>query len=118
AEVFDEPGRRVRVALRPWPVGSAWRERAADHLNLRGHGLERVIGAGEQLQISGGGDVLPSGAELRHPEGVQVRLVADDDVTDLREGFREGGGVCRELAARLLSVRRAAAEPVPDEHED
>ena len=52
----------------------------------------------------------PVGRELRQPEAVQVRLVADDDVVEARQGDGEGGGVLRELRLgdRIERRRRRA----------
>ena len=64
-------------------VAAARRERAADHLHVRRDRLDRVVGPREQVLVRGRGDVAAAGAELRHPERVQVRLVADDHGRDV-----------------------------------
>ena len=46
--------------------------------------LERVVDLDQQREVRRRGNVAALGVELRHPEAVQVRLVADDHVADLR----------------------------------
>ena len=43
---------------------------------------ERVVGRCEQRLVRRCGEVLAAAPELRQPEAVEVRLVADDEVVD------------------------------------
>ena len=97
---------RVRVAARARPVDAARRERAAPDADRRVDRLERVVGAREQRQVGGRGGVRAVGIELRQPEAVEVRLVADDHVVDRRQLLREHREVAGELLARLRRQRR------------
>jgi hypothetical protein len=54
---------------------------------------------------------------LRHPEAVEVRLVADDEVAH-GELPRERGDVGGELAPLLVALRRGAAAGVVDGEEE
>jgi len=69
-----------------------------------------VVGLREQRLVGGRDRVGPVGVELRQPEAIDVRLVADDDPGQRGEGRRDRGRVPRERI--LLGVgersRRAA----------
>ena len=75
-------------------------ECAADHVHVVGDELERVVGAREQQLVRARREVGAVHPELRHPEEVQVRLVADDEVADRGELLRDRRCIRRELAAR------------------
>ena len=83
-EVLDEAGRRVRLALAVRVVAAAGREGTADHVHVRIDALDRVVGLGQERQVGGRRRVGAVGPELRHPEEVEVRLVADDHVVHVR----------------------------------
>ena len=100
AQVEDEARRGVGRPGRAGIVAAARRERAADHDRPRRRRLDRVVGLREQAQVGGGGRVEPLLRELRHPETVQVRLVADDHVADRGNEPWDRGGVGRELLPR------------------
>ena len=122
AEVADEGRGRVRVAARPRLVEAARRDGAADHGDLRGDRLQRVVGLREQRLIGGGGSVGASRLELGGPEPPEVGLVADDVVGDA-EGLelgRHGDGVGDELLPRRGRERRSlpAARGDRDEQAD
>src|SRR2546421_6415558 len=87
--VRDERGRGVRVAPGVRPVDAARRDGAAEHGDLRGHGLERVVRLREERLVGGRGHVASVQAELRQPVAVQVRLVADDVVAHVPERARD-----------------------------
>ena len=74
----------------------------------RPDGLDRVVGLREQRQVGGRGHVLAGRAELRQPEAVQVRLVADDEVADGREAPDDVGRPGDEVGAVGVSQRRHA----------
>ena len=95
AHVLEERDRRMRVATRARPVDAPGRERAAPDADRRVDGLERVVGAREQRQVCRCGRVGPVGIELRQPEAVEVRLVADDHVVDRRQLQLQDGEVAR-----------------------
>ena len=80
-----------------WPCDD---ERAADHVHVVGDELERVVRAREQQLVRARREIDAAHPELRHPEQVEVRLVADDEVADRRELLRDRRRVRRELAAR------------------
>ena len=71
--------------------------------------LDSVVRAGEQALVADRGDILARRAELRRPEQVQVRLVADDHVLQAREAGDDAGEPGRE--SRLLGghLRRLRA---------
>src|SRR5215211_7994483 len=86
AKVTDEGGRRVGRPRALRSVRSARGEGTAEHPDAGVRGLDRVVAAREQVQVGDRGEVAPSGSELRLPEGVEVRLVADDHVANGRKG--------------------------------
>ena len=118
SEVLDEPRRRMRVALRARAVGAARGECAADHLNVRRDGLQGVVGACQQIEVALGRRVAAVGPELGQPEGIQIWLVAADDVADLRKPPGERRGVRGKPLPGGDGSRGGAVEPVPDEHEN
>ena len=95
-----------RAALRL--VLTARGECAADHVDVGRDRLERVVGLREQQLVRRRGEVTAAGAELRHPEQVQVRLVADDEVLDAGHEPCDRRCVFRELAAGARVERRRA----------
>ena len=101
-------GRRRSYAL--GPVGAAGRERAAPDAQAGVDGLEGVVGAREQREVRRRGRVRSVRAELREPEAVQIRLVADDDVVEAGQGGGERRGVLREraLGGSVERCRRGA----------
>ncbi len=116
--VEDELRRRMRVPRERVVVGAARGERAAEDDDVRRHRLQRVVGLGEEREVRGRGDVLAVRPELREPEAVQVRLVADRVVAHGGERLRERGDELRELRARLLGQRRRPAARMRDDEED
>ena len=68
--------------------------------------LERVVAAREQVGVRERGGVAAAGVELRQPEAVEVRLVADDHVAQLRQRPDERGGVGGEVGALGRRPRR------------
>ena len=61
---------------------------------------------------------MPSGVELRQPEAVEVRLVADDEVVHERIAGRHVGCERREVGALVVGERRhARPERVQREHD-
>ena len=83
-QLADEARRRDRVAAGVRLVDAARRERAAPDDRLRRRRLDGVVGRGEQREIGGGRRAGAVEVELRQPEAVQVRLVADDQVAEAR----------------------------------
>ena len=75
----------MRVASGIRLVAAAWRQRAPVHDGVCAHSLHRVVGVSEELLVRAGGDVLAVRPELRQPEAVDVRLVADDEVIEAGE---------------------------------
>ena len=118
AELADEPRRRDRVAAGARPVDTARRQRTADHAHARRHRLQRVVGLGEQRQVGGRGRSGAVGGELRQPEAVQVRLVADDHVAEARIGAGEIGRERGELRPILGRERRRPRARVEDRDVD
>ena len=117
-EVADERRRRVRRPRAAWTVGPARGERAAEDPDAGIGGLDRVVAAGEQVRVAHRCEVRPSGAELRLPERVEVRLVADDHRAEPGKGLHERGAVGGEIRALGGGSRRVAREPVPGHHEE
>ena len=72
----------------------------------------------EQREVGRRGDVVSGLVELRQPEAVQVRLVADDHVADLRHVAHDRGDVRGELRPRLGRERRRRRARVVDAEED
>ena len=105
-------GRRVRRPRAGGVVAAARRQRAADHVDVRRDVLQRVVGLREQREVRGRRGVRAVGAELRQPEQVQVRLVADDHVADGGERARDRRRVGGELRPRRRRRRGHAAERV------
>src|SRR3954447_14163044 len=97
-------------------VASTRREPAPDDLQIRIDGFERVVRLREQPLVRHCCRVVSVCAELRHPEEVQVRLVADDDGADVGKLARQRGGVRSELGAGGLRQRRRRAQLVHGEH--
>jgi hypothetical protein len=112
AEILDERRGGVRRPLRVRVVLAARRKPAADDVHVLVDGLQRVVGRREKPEVRGRGRVGPVRRELRHPEEVQVRLVADDHVTHLWDLARDRRGVRREADAVLAGERCVAAELV------
>ena len=81
------------------------------------HGLDGVIGRGEEPEVGGRRHVLARGSELGQPETVEVGLVADDQVADLREVVGDGGRIGRELRACLVGQRCRRGARLVDDHE-
>ena len=69
--------------------------------------LERVVGLRQEREVGGRRGVRAVRRELRQPEAVQVRLVADDDLVEARQQPRDRGRVLREL--RPARSRRAGS---------
>ena len=109
AEILDKHRRRVRLPRRGRLVLPARRERAADYVDVRRDRFQRVVRAREEELVRARGEVDAAGAELRHPERVQVRLVADHQVGDRREPPRDRRGELCEFAARARGPRRERA---------
>ena len=86
AHVEDELRRRVGLPRARALVGAGVGECASEHLDRRRRGLDGVIGPREKLRVADRREILPAAPELRQPEQVQVRLVADDHV--LQVGHR------------------------------
>ena len=80
-------------------------ERAAPDADVRRRRLERVVAASQEAQVRRRGCTAPGQVELRQPEAVQVRLVADDHVAEGRVVAHDRGRVAREL----LALGRASA---------
>ena len=118
AEVADEGRRRVRVAAGAGPVDAAWPQRAAPDRDLLVDLLGRVVHLGEQREVGRRGHVVPGLVELRHPEAVQVRLVADDDVAQLRYVAHDRADVRGELSPRLRRQRGGCRAWLEDAEED
>ena len=110
AERLDERCRRRGRADSLGPVGATRRDCSAPDAQARVDRLERVVGLREEGEVGRRRRDRPVGRELRQPEAVQVRLVADDDVVEARQGDGEGGGVLRELRLgdRIERRRRRA----------
>ena len=68
--------------------------------------FDRVVGGDQQREVGGRRRVAAVLVELRHPEAVEVRLVADDHVADLGHLRDDRGDVRRELPR---APRRSAA---------
>ena len=94
-----------------WPCGETAPPITFD---LRVDGLERVVGLRQQPLVVAGGDVGAGRAELRPPEAVEVRLVADDEVVDVRQLLRERGAEGGVLRACLGRHRRRLRAPLVD----
>ena len=105
-QVGGEDRRRMRVLACPRPVDPARRQRAADDVDARRDGLERVVGAGEQRFVRDRGGVAAVEVELRQPEAVVVRLVADDQLGQRRVAPRDRGGERGEVVLLGDRVRR------------
>src|SRR5919108_1609866 len=95
-------------------VGPARGEGAAEDADAGGGGLDRVVAAREQVLVADRGDVAAAAAELRLPERVEVRLVADDHVTHGRERLYHRGAEGGEIGPRGGRRRRRPGEAVPD----
>ena len=117
AEVADELGRGVRVPRGIGIVSAPRRECPSDDADVVGHGLEGVVRLGKQRQVVARGDVLAVRPELRQPEAVEVRLVADDEVAVLGNLARERGCVGGELRPQRRRARRGAAADMLDDQE-
>ena len=91
----------MRVAAGTGPVDTAGCERAAPDSHRRVNRFERVVRPGEEREVRGRSCVGSVGIELRQPEAVEVRLVADDHIVDGGQLLRENGEVAGELLARL-----------------
>ena len=115
--VAQEGGRRMRVPRQLGPVAAPGGEGAAEHVDVFGHGLERVVALAEEQLVVARGDVLAVRPELRHPETVDVRLVSDDEVPH-RQAARERGGVGGEVAPLLGGVGRGRAAGLVDGDEE
>ena len=115
AEVLDERRRRVRRSRRIRVVAAARRQPAPDHGQLGVGVLERVIRDREQLLVRGRRGVTAARVELRRPEQVEVRLVADEDRPHRRKRSDESSRVGGERAPRCLVERRRGAELVDGE---
>ena len=76
--------------------------------------LQRVVRPGEQLQVGRRRRVRAVGRELRQPEAVEVRLVADDHVVERRQRPCDRGRVLRELGLRRRVERRRRRAGVVD----
>ena len=111
AHVLQERDRRVRVAARSGPVDAPGRERAAPDARCRVDRLERVVRAGEEREIRRRGRIGAVRVELRQPEAVDVRLVADDHVVHGRQLLLQHGEIGGELLARLGRQRRRRGSP-------
>ena len=83
------------VGARRRLVAAVRRETRADHVQAGVDRLQRVVRLGEQLLERRRGGVRSIAAELGLPEEVEVRLVADDHVADVRERTGERRGVGR-----------------------
>ena len=118
AEVADERRRRVRVAARAGPVDAPRRQRAAPDPHVLVRLLRRVVGSDEQRVVGGRGRVSAVGVELRHPEPVEVRLVADDHVADRGHLIDDRRDVRRELPPRLARQRGRRGSGLVDREED
>ena len=117
-EVADEDGRGVGGPEAVRVVCPARRDGAADHLDVRRGLLDRVVRAREQVLVRGRRDVVAGRAELRHPERVQVRLVADGHGDEVRERLDGRRGERRELRALCRVARRVLGVAVPDDEEE
>ena len=93
-------GRSAPRAARPPPITSTF----------GANGLDCVVAPREQALVGLSGHVSAGRVELWSPEEVRVRLVADDDVLDLRHEARDRRGERRELLALRIRQRRIAAE--------
>ena len=103
SEIAQERCRRVRLARRLRSVGAARRDGAADHGDVWRDHLQRVVGSSQQRLVGRSGEIAPALVELRHPEPVQIRLVADDKVAHVRQRL---GQRCRVLG-KLFPVEQA-----------
>jgi hypothetical protein len=112
AEILDEGRRRVRLPLSPGIVLAARRKRTRDHVHVLVDGLQRIVGLGQHAVVRGRRGVVAAGVELGHPEEIQVRLVADDDVPHLRDRARDRRRVGGEAGTVLVTERCRAAELV------
>ena len=118
SEIGDERRGGVRVAASRGLVDAARRERTSVDGGMGPHELQRVVGGREELLIRGRGDVLAARPELRQPEAIEVRLVADDDVVQQRIALRDVRRERREVGAVLVGERRdARTERVEREHD-
>jgi hypothetical protein len=106
AHVKDELRGRMRLAGEHRLVAPTRRERAADHVDLRRDRLQLVVGLREQPDVRRRGGVRSHRGELRHPEPVQVGLVADDHVAHIRHERRDRGRVGGELGPSGMRQRR------------
>ena len=105
-EVVDEGGGGVRVLAGAGLVTAARRQRSADHVARRRHRLDGVVRAREQRFVRGRGGVAAVERELRQPEAVVVRLVADDHVLHGRVAAHDRGRERGEVPLLGVAERR------------
>ena len=118
AHRLEERRRRGRRPCPVGPVGAAGGERAAPDAQLRVDRLERVVGSCEQREVGRRRRVRTVEPELREPEAVEVRLVADDHVVEGRHCAGERGRVLREPGLRGGIERRRPRAGVVHRHVD
>ena len=117
AESLNEGRRRRGRAGCPGAVGAPGCRGTTPDADLVAHGLDGVIGRGEEPEVGGRRHVLARGSELGQPETVEVGLVADDQVADLREVVGDGGRIGRELRACFVGQRCRRGARLVDDHE-
>ena len=78
-------------------------EGASDDLEAGVDLLQRVVGLGQQLLVGRRGGIASVRPELRQPEEVEVRLVADDHRSHVGQlaGERRGEGRERRAVGRV-----------------
>ena len=118
AEVRDEGGGGVRLAARGRVVAAVRRDRAADHVDRRVDRLQRVVALRQQPLVVARGDVDPLRAELRPPEAVEVRLVADDEVVHVRAAPSRARRRRRRTRRGRGRERRCLRAPLVDAEDD
>ena len=101
----------MRVATRAGPVDPARRQRAAPDRDVLVGLLGGVVRLRQKREVGRRGRVVPRLVELRQPEAVQVRLVADDDVADLGDALARSRPTYDANCVRASGVSGVVAEP-------
>src|SRR6185436_13138716 len=99
-------------------VASPRAQSDADDRDARVDSLERIVGRSEERLVGGTRRPGAIRVELRLPEAPLVRLVADDEVFDLRERPRDEGGEGGELSSGPRRIRDRARPVRVDRERD
>ena len=102
---------RVGECVWPGQPGLSWPcDASAPPMTFTSSGdeLERVVRPREQQLVGARREIDAAHPELRHPEQVEIRFVADDEVADRRELLRDRRRVRGELTARTRRQRHGS----------